>query len=96
MFKTWSNFFSSYLCLDSFFYDFCKTTNAFPQSKLAKLLIKNYKPLKSEVEVLKTQMDELKKVILDLKQQANNDIWYDGADIKQLFNISESTLIRYR
>ena len=52
--------------------------------------------MKSEVEVLKTQMDELKKVILDLKQQANNDIWYDGADIKQLFNISESTLIRYR
>ncbi|TAF08743.1 MAG: DNA-binding protein [Flavobacteriia bacterium] len=53
-------------------------------------------PLKTDVEVLKTQMDELKEVILDLKQQANNDIWYDGADIKQLFNISDPTLSRYR
>lgn len=53
-------------------------------------------PLKTDVEVLKTQMDELKEVILDLKQQANNDIWYDGADIKQLFNISNPTLSRYR
>ncbi len=53
-------------------------------------------PLKTDVEVLKTQMDELKEVILDLKQQANNDIWYDGADIKQLFNISDPTLGRYR
>ena len=53
-------------------------------------------PLKKDVEVLKTQMDELKEVILDLKQQANNDIWYDGADIKQLFNISDPTLSRYR
>ncbi|MFY7958313.1 MAG: helix-turn-helix domain-containing protein [Flavobacterium macrobrachii] len=52
--------------------------------------------MKTDVEVLKTQMDELKEVILDLKQQANNDIWYDGADIKQLFNISDPTLSRYR
>jgi hypothetical protein len=52
--------------------------------------------LKTEVEVLKTQMDEMKKVILDLTQQANNDIWYDGADLKSLFHLSESTLIRYR
>ncbi len=52
--------------------------------------------MKTKVEILETKLEEQAKVILDLQQQAKNDIWYDSADIKVLFNISESTLIRYR
>jgi hypothetical protein len=52
--------------------------------------------LKTEVEILQIQVEELKKVVLNLKEQANNDIWYDSADVMQLYNISDSTLARYR
>jgi hypothetical protein len=52
--------------------------------------------LKTEVEILQTQVEELTKVVLHLKEQANYDIWYDSADVMQLYNISDSTLARYR
>lgn len=52
--------------------------------------------MKTEVEILQTQVEELKKVVLNLQQQANNDIWYDSADVMQLYNFSESTLARFR
>ena len=52
--------------------------------------------MKTEVEILQIQVEELKKVVLNLKEQANNDIWYDSADVMQLYNISDSTLARYR
>mgnify|MGYP003610900118 FL=1 len=53
-------------------------------------------PVRSEVEILQTQVEQLTKAVLQLKEQANNDIWYDNADVLKLFNISESTLLRYR
>ena len=53
-------------------------------------------PVRSEVEILQTQVEQLTKVVLQLKEQANNDIWYDNADVLKLFNISDSTLLRYR
>ncbi len=52
--------------------------------------------MKSEVEILQTQVEALTKVVLDLKEQANNDIWYDSADVMKLYNISDSTLARFR
>ncbi|MDK2772919.1 helix-turn-helix domain-containing protein [Flavobacterium haoranii] len=52
--------------------------------------------MKSEVSILKTEIEALKKSLLDLQQQAQQDIWYDGSDVKRLFHISESTLTRYR
>ena len=52
--------------------------------------------MKTEVDILKTELSALKNDLAQLKQQANTNIWYDGADLKQLFNFSESTLIRYR
>jgi UDP-N-acetylglucosamine pyrophosphorylase len=52
--------------------------------------------LKTEVEILQTQVEELTKVVLHLKEQANNDIWYDSSDVMRLYNISESTLARFR
>ena len=52
--------------------------------------------MNSEVEILQTQVEALTKVVLHLKEQTNNDIWYDGADVMQLYNISESTLARFR
>lgn len=68
--------------LNAFFSDVC--------------IYKIYKPLKTEVDILKTELNALKNDLAQLKQQANTNIWYDGADLKQLFNFSESTLIRYR
>lgn len=52
--------------------------------------------MKTEVEILQTQVEELMKVVSNLQQQANTDIWFDGADVLKLFKISESTLARYR
>ena len=52
--------------------------------------------MKTEVEILQTQVEELTKVVSNLQQQANTDIWFDGADVLKLFKISESTLARYR
>lgn len=52
--------------------------------------------MKTEVTLLKIEIEELRKSLSALQQQAQNDIWYDGADIKRIFHISESTLIRYR
>ncbi|MCL9809976.1 helix-turn-helix domain-containing protein [Flavobacterium luminosum] len=52
--------------------------------------------MKSEVDVLKTQVDELLKVVQELQQQNSEEGWYDGADLKQLFSFSDSTLARYR
>jgi hypothetical protein len=52
--------------------------------------------LKTDVEILQIQMNDILKVVLNLQEQANNDIWYDSADVMQLYNISDSTLARYR
>lgn len=52
--------------------------------------------MKTEVEILQTQVEELTKVVLHLKEQANNDIWYDSSDVMRLYNICESTLARFR
>ncbi len=52
--------------------------------------------MKTDVEILQIQMNDILKVVLNLQEQANNDIWYDSADVMQLYNISDSTLARYR
>jgi hypothetical protein len=54
------------------------------------------KPLKANHKVLETKIEELSKIVQDLQEQSSSQIWYDNSDIKRLFNISESTLTRYR
>jgi hypothetical protein len=52
--------------------------------------------LKTDVEILKTEINELKMTILSLQNHAVDDVWLDAADVKRIFNISDSTLYRYR
>lgn len=51
--------------------------------------------MKTDVEILKTEINNLKMTILSLQQQAVDDVWLDAADVKRIFNISDSTLYRY-
>ena len=48
--------------------------------------------MKTDVEILKTEINDLKMTILSLQQQAVDDVWLDAADVKRIFNISDSTL----
>jgi mRNA-degrading endonuclease HigB of HigAB toxin-antitoxin module len=52
--------------------------------------------LKKEKEILQTRITQLEETLAQLLQSVQKEKWYDGADVKQLFNISDSTLARYR
>ncbi len=52
--------------------------------------------MKNEKEILQTRITQLEETLAQLLQSVQKEKWYDGADVKQLFNISDSTLARYR
>ena len=51
--------------------------------------------MKKEIEYLKREIALMKVLILDLMPHKEED-WLDSADVKQLFNFSESKLYRLR
>jgi hypothetical protein len=52
--------------------------------------------LKNDKEILQTRITQLEEKLAHVLQSVQKEKWYDGADVKQLFNISDSTLARYR
>lgn len=52
--------------------------------------------MKNEKEILQIRVAQLEETLAQLQQSVHNEKWYDGADVKSLFNISDSTLGRYR
>jgi hypothetical protein len=52
--------------------------------------------LKNDKEILQTRITQLEEKLAQVLQSVQKEKYYDGADVKQLFNISDSTLARYR
>ena len=52
--------------------------------------------MKNDKEILQTRITQLEEKLAQVLQSVQKEKYYDGADIKQLFNISDSTLARYR
>ena len=52
--------------------------------------------MKKNYESLVAQMSHLENEIQRLKQTVIEEVWLDSADLKQLFNFSESKLYRLR
>ncbi|WP_291275911.1 hypothetical protein [Flavobacterium sp.] len=54
-------------------------------------------PLKTNVNLLEETVEKLSKIVFDLSK--NHDFeadYYDNADVKRIFKLSDSTLFRYR
>ena len=52
--------------------------------------------MRSEKEILQMRVSEMEETIKKLQQPIIPEKWLDGADVKCQFNISDSTLARYR
>lgn len=52
--------------------------------------------MKNDKEILQTRITQLEEKLAQVLQSVQKEKYYDGADVKQLFNISDSTLARYR
>ena len=52
--------------------------------------------MKNDKEILQTRITQLEEKLAQVLQSVQKEKYYDGADVKQLFNSSDSTLARYR
>lgn len=52
--------------------------------------------MKSKKELLKTRISELEETVKKLQQPQVKERWLDAYEVKKQFNISDSTLWRYR
>lgn len=52
--------------------------------------------MKSKREILQTRISELEETVKKLQQPQVKDGWLDAFQVKTRFNISDSTLWRYR
>jgi hypothetical protein len=52
--------------------------------------------MKKRIKKLEKQLEELKRIVQPLVNTKLNEEWLDNADIKKLFNISDSKLYRLR
>jgi hypothetical protein len=52
--------------------------------------------MKTEKKILQTRVNQLEETVKKLQQSATKENWLDAHDVKSRFNISDSTLWRYR
>ena len=52
--------------------------------------------MKTEKEILQTRVNQLEETVKKLQQSVTRENWLDAHDVKSRFNISDSTLWRYR
>ena len=54
-------------------------------------------PLKTDVAILGEKVEVLTKLVSDLSKNQDLQVdFYDNADVKRIFKLSDSTLFRYR
>lgn len=54
-------------------------------------------PLKTDVAILEEKVEVLTKLVSDLSKNQDLQVdYYDNADVKRIFRLSDSTLFRYR
>lgn len=52
--------------------------------------------MKTEKEILQTRVNQLEETVKKLQNSVTKENWLDAHDVKSRFNISDSTLWRYR
>lgn len=52
--------------------------------------------MKAKKEILQAKINELEQTVQNLQQAVQSEQWLDSYDVKNKFNISDSTLARYR
>ena len=52
--------------------------------------------MKTEKEILQTRVNQLEETVKKLQKSVTKENWLDAHDVKSRFNISDSTLWRYR